>query len=109
MVWPGYTVLLLSAIAAASVPAHASWEYVPQEILERKKTGFGVPLKYWFETDWKDHTRDALLDPNAFCNRYFNSQYIRTLLETHSPTRPNYSQVLYRLLVLEEWSRAYLA
>jgi asparagine synthase (glutamine-hydrolysing) len=83
-------------------------KYLPQAFLDRKKTGFGVPLKYWFERDWKDHTADVLLDPQGFCGTYFDMKKVAALLENHTSKRQNFSKILYRLLVLEEWSRQYL-
>ena len=81
-------------------------KHVPQEVLSRRKRGFGVPLKYWFEQEWKEHTREALLDKDSFCRRYFNVKELQTLIEKHEAKRQNYATILYRLLILEEWSRS---
>ena len=81
-------------------------KYLPPETIQRKKQGFGVPLKYWFERDWKDHTAQMLLDPQSFCQRYFDMGTVRELIEGHQSKRHNNSAILYKLLVLEEWSRS---
>ena len=81
-------------------------KYVPDEVLARRKQGFGVPLKHWFEQDWKEHTREALLDIDSFVRRYFNVNELQHLVEKHEAKRQNYATVLYRLLILEEWSRS---
>lgn len=83
-------------------------DLLPAEILNRPKQGFGVPLKYWFESDWNDYAAKILLDPQAISRRLFNRKYVETLVNNHSSHLKNFSMSLYKLLIFEEWGRCYL-
>jgi asparagine synthase (glutamine-hydrolysing) len=83
-------------------------DFLPAEILNRPKQGFGVPLKYWFEEDWKTYTAELLLDPQAISRRFLDQKRVRAMLDEHSSSRKDFSLLLYRLLIFEEWSRCYM-
>ena len=84
-------------------------KFLPAEIINRPKKGFGVPLKYWFEKDWRTYATELLLDPQAISAPLFNQKQIAELLTRHSSHRENFSEVIYSLLIFEEWCRCYLA
>ena len=83
--------------------------YLPNEILYRRKQGFGLPLKHWFEHDWQDYTADILLDPQSYSRTYFALDRIQPLLKQHTANKQDFSLLLYKILVFEEWARAYLS
>ena len=84
-------------------------DMLPAEILYRSKQGFGVPLKYWFEKDWRAYAAEILLDPQAVSRRFFDQQHIRQLLDHHTSHRlRDFSSLIYTLLIFEEWGRCYL-
>ena len=84
-------------------------DILPAEILNRSKQGFGVPLKYWFEEDWRRYAADVLLDPQAMSRRFFDAKRVRTLIDDHSSHGSDFSLSLYKLLIFEEWCRCYLS
>jgi asparagine synthase (glutamine-hydrolysing) len=83
--------------------ALASW--LPTEILERKKMGFGVPLASWFRTDLRDIPRQVLLDPDSTARGYFNSAEIERLIWDHQEGGTDHSTRIWALLQLEMWHR----
>ena len=48
--------------------------WLPDEILDRPKQGFGVPLGDWLRGDLRDWARDVLLDPATLDRGYFASR-----------------------------------
>jgi len=76
---------------------------LPEEILFRKKMGFGVPLVYWFKKDLSEYARDILLSQNATQRNIFNVNYIQTLLENHQKKGRDLSARIWALLFFEHW------
>ena len=45
-----------------------SRKYLPDEIVDRPKKGFGVPIANWFCTSLKEPLKDIVINPNSFIN-----------------------------------------
>ncbi|MFC1809797.1 asparagine synthetase B family protein, partial [Candidatus Omnitrophota bacterium] len=78
-------------------------DILPKRILNRKKTGFGVPVRRWLKEDLQKFTYDVLLDSNAFSSIYFDREYIQCMLDEHSQGSVNHDKSLWALLMLELW------
>lgn len=76
---------------------------LPEEILKRPKTGFGVPLDAWFRNDLRDMAYDVLLSRKAIERGYFRTVEVRNLLDTHCEKTADHSYRIWALLVLEMW------
>lgn len=75
------------------------------EFVERKKTGFGVPLKHWMSEGGALHEelQDRFGSGDARLHQYFESQAIRTLMTEHGRNGVDHSQSLWQLLFFENW------
>src|SRR4249920_3872170 len=81
---------------------------LPDEILDRRKMGFSVPLKHWLRDDLYGYTRDILLDRSTVGRGYFKRESVERLVEDHRAGRRNNSARLWALLMLEHWHREIL-
>ncbi|MBN1562316.1 MAG: asparagine synthase (glutamine-hydrolyzing) [Anaerolineae bacterium] len=81
---------------------------LPDEIIHRKKHGFGVPVGRWFREGLRDYARDMLLDPVALQRGYFREAAVQQLLDDHINGRRNYGQHIWLLLTLEWWHRLFI-
>jgi asparagine synthase (glutamine-hydrolysing) len=81
---------------------------LPDEILDRRKMGFSVPLKHWLRDDLYGYTRDILLDRSTVGRGYFTRESVERLIEDHRAGRRNNSARLWALLMLEHWHREIL-
>ncbi len=82
---------------------------LPDEILFRRKMGFGVPLDHWFRGEkMGGYLRDHLLDARSSSRGYFNRGYIELLIEEHTKGRRQWQYLLWNLLMLELWHRAFI-
>ena len=79
-------------------------EFLPPELENRPKTGFGVPLDHWFRGPLKKTIQEALLDPKAPAAEYFNPEYVRRLLDEHLAGKFDHAYRLWSLLVFYQWS-----
>ena len=80
-------------------------DLLPAEVMNRKKTGFAVPLEPWFRGDLGVYAREVLLDPVAIGRGYFRRQEVERLLSEHASRQFNRSARLWTLLMLELWHR----
>ena len=80
---------------------------IPQPILDRKKTGFPVPVESWISHELKDFVRDILLDSKTLGRGYFQKRFVEDLIADR-PQRAERSANVFSLLVLELWHRAFV-
>lgn len=83
-------------------------EILPARILQRKKSGFGVPIGRWIREELRNFTYDALLGTKAVGRGYFNENIIRQLLDEHISGKIDHAQRLWSLLNLEVWHRVFI-
>jgi asparagine synthase (glutamine-hydrolysing) len=80
-------------------------EWLPDDILDRPKQGFQVPMADWFRSDLGGLARELLLDPAARERGYLRPGFAEDLLRRHQERRADNSALLWSLLVLESWHR----
>lgn len=81
---------------------------LPKSILNRRKMGFGAPIGKWFRNDLKSFAADTLLSNSALRRGYFNSGYIRKILDQHNSGHIDNSYRIWNLLWLELWHNEYI-
>ena len=72
---------------------------LPDEIIERKKHGFGVPLGAWLRRDMGP-VRDILLSQRARGRGLLNSAAVERLIAEHETGRRDHNRRLWALLTL---------
>jgi asparagine synthase (glutamine-hydrolysing) len=83
-------------------------EWIPDELLNRPKQGFGVPLARWFRDELRTFTREILLDPVATSRNYFRTSQVEALLDRHADGREDLSAQIWTLLFSELWHRQFV-
>jgi asparagine synthase (glutamine-hydrolysing) len=81
---------------------------LPDEILHRKKMGFGVPLIHWFKKDLTEYARELLLSKQAVERGLFNAKHVETVLDTHQKKGRDLSARIWALLFFEQWAKNWL-
>ncbi len=81
---------------------------VPKEILERPKQGFGVPIGDWINSQLKARMTGDLAERRTLERGYFDTKYIKLILDEHSRGRRDHSHSLWTLWMLELWHRRYI-
>ena len=83
-------------------------EWLPRDLLDRPKQGFGVPLARWLRQDLREFAYDVLLDPASLDRGYFRGPAVEQLLRTHVEGREDLSSELWTLLFGELWQREFV-
>jgi asparagine synthase (glutamine-hydrolysing) len=81
--------------------------YLPDELVYRKKQGFGFPLGIWMRTDLKDFLLRLFADSRFVQIGVFSRKYMTRLLHEHLSGQADHSYRLWILLNLEIWYRLY--
>ena len=84
---------------------------LPQEVLRKKKHGFGIPVAYWLKTDprLREFSRDILFSSRALCRGYFRRSFLEDLIRLHEADDTTYyGDTLWSFLVLELWHRQFV-
>lgn len=80
-------------------------KHVPEELIERPKQGFCVPIGDWLRGDLKDWAED-LLDENILRDQgFFNYPEILKLWSEHQKGRGNHAMKLWTVLCFQDWYR----
>lgn len=69
-------------------------KYIPEDLINRPKQGFSVPLKKWFRKELKD----LLLDKIDSLDERFNKEHLRKMAKEHIEKKRNYEYVFWNLL-----------
>ena len=83
-------------------------DFIPSEIINRPKMGFGVPLRKWLNNELREMLHDTLTDETARQRGLLNPQAVQSLLEEHERGRRDNSLHLWGLLTLELWHRSFI-
>lgn len=98
----------MSGLETKYIFKQAVQDLVPEEILNRRKQGFGIPLEKWINDQLKDRIRDTLHGYRARQRDYVNPHYLNVLLEEHERGRRDHSHALWGLFMLELWHRMFV-
>jgi asparagine synthase (glutamine-hydrolysing) len=82
------------------------YRYVPRELVERPKTGFGVPLDSWLRGRLKSWAGDLLARDRLQREGYFHPDLILTKWNEHLTGRRNWQHHLWNVLMFESWLAA---
>jgi len=80
---------------------------LPDDIIDRPKHGFAVPLAHWFRNDLAEFARDLLLSDTCRQRGFFDTRYIDRLLQLNERGRDLDLQ-LWTILSFELWCRRFL-
>jgi asparagine synthase (glutamine-hydrolysing) len=80
---------------------------VPNDIIDRPKHGFAVPLAQWLRRDLAGFTRDLLLSDTCRQRGIFDLQYVERLLRSNQRGR-NLDLQIWTILSFELWCRRFL-
>ncbi len=78
-------------------------KYVPDEMFERPKQGFSVPIDEWLRTDLKLWAEDLLDEHDLRAQGLLNYIEVRELWNQHQKGRGNHAQKLWTVLMFQAW------
>jgi asparagine synthase (glutamine-hydrolysing) len=81
-------------------------KYVPKELIERPKMGFGIPMDSWLRGPLREWAEDLLDETRMREEGYINPIPVQKYWNDHISGRHNYQYYLWDVLVFQDWLRA---
>jgi asparagine synthase (glutamine-hydrolysing) len=78
---------------------------LPDEVWNRPKRGFSVPIREWLRGPLREMLYDHLTGPRFLERGFVNPKFLQTLIQEHIDGRRDNRQTLWALLMLELWFR----
>jgi len=82
-------------------------QWVGADVAGRKKKGFDLPLDDWFRGPLREVAHDLLSSRNCLCGQWVDGGLVGRLMSLHRRGLRANGHLLWTLLVLELWARAY--
>lgn len=82
---------------------------MPEDLVERPKMGFAVPIGDWFRAELGDAFRDLVLHQDARSRDYLDMETVAGMLEEHESGKASREAGLWAILMFEMWARTWLS
>ncbi|MDB4609028.1 asparagine synthase (glutamine-hydrolyzing) [Flavobacteriaceae bacterium] len=83
-------------------------DYIPEQILNRKKQGFSAPDESWYRGENATYIKEILLHSDTLCTEYINADYIKKTVNEHLNEGANHRLLIWSFLNFEWWCRIFL-
>jgi len=82
---------------------------LPDEILDRPKKGFGIPLAHWIHGPLRGLFREVLAPEKIRVEGIFRPEAVTRLLDEHLAGKRDHRKLLWNLFMFEKWRETYPA
>ncbi|MGF1747119.1 asparagine synthase (glutamine-hydrolyzing) [Vibrio cionasavignyae] len=79
------------------------YRYLPEDMMDRPKMGFGVPIHDWLRGDLKEWALDLLSSDRLISQGLVNVVPVQAALNKHISMEENNAAVLWDVLMLQSW------
>lgn len=79
------------------------YKYVPRELIERPKAGFGIPVGQWLRGPLRAWAESLLAHARLEAEGYFYPAPVRTRWEEHLSGRRDHTASLWAVLMFQAW------
>ncbi len=76
---------------------------VPDEILDREKKGFGVPVADWFRASWRKIAEEHILEGRAVKDGFLSAKAASGMLSGHADGNADHSYAIFAMLCFALW------
>ena len=80
-------------------------KYLPNKIINRKKTGFGVPLRHWMQNDFNEIVNETLSKSSIDKRGIFNYYGINQMRKNNNV---DFTYTLFSIVCFELWCRTFI-
>ncbi len=82
--------------------------YLPNEIIYRKKSGFGAPVRKWIKNDMDNIIKNRIINNKSFFSKLFDQKELINLIDLNKKNKIDASYSILAILAIESWLRQFL-
>ena len=82
--------------------------HLPKEVIYRKKSGFGAPLRRWMRGEFRELLGDVLGESSLSKRGLFDPVAVHNLIRANDQGKTDASYTLFSLMCVELWCRHFL-
>jgi len=86
----------------------AMMDFLPEEIINRKKQGFSAPDESWYRGENAGYVKDLLLNKKTVSSEFIDPKYIEKIIDEHIKKRINHRLLIWSFMNFEWWCRLFL-
>jgi asparagine synthase (glutamine-hydrolysing) len=101
------THLKLKGFSTKYILKKVAEKYLPNDIIHRKKKGFGIPVAKWIKAGLKPMILDVLTGDSIKEAGIFHPEYIQGLLDDHFLGKRDFRKLLWTLFIFECWRQSH--
>jgi asparagine synthase (glutamine-hydrolysing) len=94
-------------IGTKQIVKRVAEKYLPKDVVHRRKSGFGVPLKQWFMANQPLGNLAAELFSTSDDSEFINVCVLEELLIAHQKDHSDYSEMLWTAVNFLKWKSVY--
>ncbi len=79
------------------------YQYVPKQLIERPKAGFGIPLGEWLREPLREWVEGLLNKTRLQQEGFFKGALVRELWQEHLSGKHNHQILLWNVLMFQAW------
>jgi asparagine synthase (glutamine-hydrolysing) len=81
--------------------------FVPRNLIDRPKMGFGIPRAKWLRQDLRDMVQEVLLDERSRSRGWYQFNKVEEILENHQKGF-ELDSLIWPMFVLELWAKTWI-
>ncbi|HEX7366913.1 MAG TPA: asparagine synthase (glutamine-hydrolyzing) [Pelobium sp.] len=85
------------------VERKAAENFLPAEVMNRKKRAFETPVGDWFKSSLYDELVSLVSQKNSLSDQYFNKPALMNMIDMHKNGKRDYRKQIYTIYSLELW------
>jgi asparagine synthase (glutamine-hydrolysing) len=82
--------------------------FLPRQVIYRRKTGFGAPLRHWLRHQLRPVVDDTLSEASLRRRGLFEPKAVRELIDADRTGRVDAMYSIFSLMCIEMWCRRFL-
>lgn len=83
-------------------------DFIPDEIINRKKQGFSAPDESWYRGENSKYVMELLLSDHTVSTKYIQKEYMRKIIKEHIEEHINHRLLIWSFINFEWWCRIFL-
>ena len=83
-------------------------EFIPDQIVNRKKQGFSAPDESWYRGENANYVKELLLHKKAVSSEFINPSFMKRVINEHMEGKRNNRLLIWSFMNFEWWCRIFL-